>query len=229
MVESETALLLLFKRPQPGVGKQRLALSIGRDNAFGVAELLLDCALNLVREWSGPVFLAPAEAGDIDWCRQRVPRATDILLQPQGNLGLRMGELDLLIRQRGYGKILIIGSDCPGLTIDALSPAAQRLEQYDYVFLDADDGGVVMMGAARPWPEMTALPWSQDNLGSALKARCQQFCAPGTPAVWSGECFSDMDTLEDCRNVLLQLEEDTRMAQRLLCQRLTTLCANVPE
>ena len=63
-MHSSPAMVIVCRRPALGVGKQRLAASLGAAAAWDIGARLLDYALEDATHWPGPVILAPAEASD---------------------------------------------------------------------------------------------------------------------------------------------------------------------
>lgn len=219
-VMTETTLVLLCKRPAPGVGKQRLAAVFGMAAAQRVAEALLACALEDARTWPGSVVIAPAHAADGDWAATLLPQA-EVLPQQPGNLGQRLNALDKCLRAQGRRSLLYAGSDTPELAAFDYAAACAALQQHDVALTPAADGGVVLMGARRPWPDMTDLPWSSDRLGAALASCCLQagyrvaHLAPG----------SDVDEADDLLRLTAALAADARPARRALRQLACQLVA----
>ncbi|MFC6673467.1 hypothetical protein [Marinobacterium aestuariivivens] len=91
-------LVLFCKKPGPGIGKQRLARALGADTAWRIAELLHRCALEQLRSWPGPKVLATADRADLDGYRNAFPWIDRLLVQPPGNLGLRINRIDRMLR-----------------------------------------------------------------------------------------------------------------------------------
>lgn len=209
--DTQTLLVLFCKRPQPGVGKQRIAARLGAARALEVAHLLLNAALEDLRAWPGATAIAPAEQMDADWAARLLP-GTTVVAQGDGNLGARINRVDAALRGQGARRILYIGIDAPGLTGAALAQADASLAAADAVVIPAADGGVTLLGAARPWPELADLPWETSALGAALQARCAEHgwhCA----ALPTG---NDIDTWDDLRNALPLLRADPRPARQAL-------------
>lgn len=220
---SNTSSLVVFcKRPTLGQGKQRLAASIGKQQALHVAECLLECALEDVRAWqaklNGEVVLSPASEQDVAWAeslqQQVIADNVSILPQQQGNLGDRLQYVDEELRRAGHQKLIFIGTDAPALNIDALLAANERLANNDVVLQPASDGGVTMMSASCAWPELSGLPWSESNLQQALCAAC---LAAGR-SVWLLPGSEDVDQWHDLNRVQSRLSGDCRPARQALMQ-----------
>lgn len=214
----QVALVVFCRRPQPGVGKQRLAAGIGRDAAYAVAKALLECTLEDLDDWPGPVVLSPASAVDLDWARALLAARhglhphSRVVAQPEANLGERLEEVDRLLRGAGFGRLLFIGTDAPALPRGLFAAAAAALDAADVVLAPARDGGVTLMGARRPWPPLAALPWSTATLGASLVAACR--ARGDTVAIL--ETSFDVDEPADLDAAIAALAADPRPARRAL-------------
>ncbi|MDN5935251.1 MAG: DUF2064 domain-containing protein [Nitrosospira sp.] len=212
---SEAALVLVCKRPASGIGKQRLAASLGPEVANRIAEALLACALEDARDWSGPVVIAPAHAADHAWADALLPRLQPkVRIQPQatGNLGQRLNVLDHELRGAGMEQLVYIGSDGPALAAADYAAVNDALLRYDTVLMPAEDGGVVMMASRRRWPMLSGLPWSTAQLGVALADCCR---AAGQSVATLAHSF-DVDEQDDLLRLRTALRTDPRPARRAL-------------
>ena len=212
-------LVLVCKRPALHHGKQRIAATLGAETALTIAEALLDCALEDCQAWPGPVVIAPDTAAAADWAATLLPRPVDILPQGEGNLGDRLNHLDRRLRERGVEQCLFIGSDAPILDEALYLDAIAALAHADIVLSPADDGGVTLMANGRPWPELTTLPWSTEQLGDALADACrgegQRICLLKTSY--------DIDNEADLAKLHQDILDDARPARQRLCGLIATL------
>lgn len=207
---AQACVVLMLKAPERS--KRRLAAEIGAPAAAAAAERLAACALEDLADWAGAACAAPASPEDRRWVREQADAPPLMLLQGKGNLGRRISRVDRELRKRGYDRTLFVGIDCPLLDAAYLRAAAQRLATHDAVLGPADDGGVVLMGAGRPWPELGELPWSTDALCAALRRRCED-------AGWRVAALEprpDVDTLSDLIALEHALAADPRPARRAL-------------
>ena len=205
----ESCLVLMFKAP--GRSKRRLAASIG-PLASIVAEHLWSCALEDVAAWPGPVCFAPAGEADGEWAAQRMDRCDAVVLQRGSNLGERINHVNGVLRSRGFERQIFIGIDCPALDARYLDEAADALDKHDAVLGPAHDGGVVLMGARREWPDLGDLAWSSANLMAELERLCTDH---GWKTVRLAE-LADIDTLEDLDAFGRTVPGDPRPARRAL-------------
>lgn len=219
---SKVILVLLCKRPAPGVGKQRLAASLGVEAARQVADALLACALEDACAWPGPVVIAPADQGDVQWVQALLlPTHFPVTVMPQvmGNLGQRLNALDRALRVQGGEQLIFIGSDAPGLTTVDYEAACAALQHHDIVLIPAVDGGVVLMANRCAWPNLSVLPWSSDRLGISLIDNCRN-AGKSVTTIKQGQ---DVDELKDLIKLSSLLRQDKRPARRMLLELVDTI------
>lgn len=208
---SDSSVLVVFcKRPQLGIGKQRVAAERGAETAFELSRLLLSAAFEDAHAWDGPVVIAPASADDEAWARKLLSSAT-VVPQQGANLGERLNHVDRQLRAAGARKIIYIGTDAPGLNQERLQAAATQLDTLDTVLAPAVDGGVVLMGSRQPWPELGDLPWETAELCAALMQRCGGYAAVGLL-----EPGYDIDYWHDLQRALPELRRDKRYWRQTL-------------
>lgn len=200
-------LVLMLKAPAHS--KRRLAGQIGA-LARSAAEHLWACAYEDAAEWTGPVCFAPASESDGAWLDTRIDRDALVLIQPDGNLGERINDVNGRLNSRSLRRQIFIGIDCPALDRGYAERAARLLDTHDAVLGPASDGGVVLMAAKRPWPALGALPWSSADLMAALEGLLR---ANG----WSVarlDTLADIDSLDDLAAAAPALKRDPRPARR---------------
>ncbi|MEZ5563512.1 MAG: glycosyltransferase [Gammaproteobacteria bacterium] len=215
------AVLVVFcRRPVIGTGKQRLAAEIGTAQAAEIATLLLATTLEDARSWPGPVVLAPSEAEDADWAATLLPGSATIIPQTAGNLGERLQGIDRMVRATQPGAVIYVGSDAPVLSEADYAAARKALMHHDVVLGPALDGGVTLMGARCPWPELADLPWSSDQLCAALAGHC---VAHGLDVATLQPVRYDVDLATDLQRLCADLRTDMRPARRILYRKLCSL------
>src|SRR6195256_5821813 len=123
MAREAVAVAVLAQAPIPGVSKTRLIPALGAEGAAALASRLIDHAVATACEADvGPVTLwaAPTEThAAFQAVRARFGIA--LARQPDGDLGARM----LAALAAASGPALIIGTDCPALTVAHLRAAAE--------------------------------------------------------------------------------------------------------
>ena len=190
--------------------------------------------------WPGPTWLAPrirgtgigscpksaggtipaptnypqlAKCGDPnDGTATHYDAITGIILQQGENLGERINYVDGELRRRGRGvsRLVFLGTDCPGLDAAYLEQAALGLQRADAVLGPAGDGGVVLMGARRPWPDLSGLSWSTRDLFAELRG----VCLDDGWSVATLDAREDVDTLRDLLGTGTALSGDRRRSRR---------------
>ena len=234
---AQTGLVVMLKAPANA--KRRLAAEVG-GMAEEAAAHLLACALEDALAWPGPTWLSPADPWDRDWLLSEIggetkpaptpfPRLATcsdpndatathrgaicgLILQQGENLGERINHVDGELRRwgRGVSRLVFVGTDCPDLDAAYLEQAALGLQRADAVLGPAGDGGVVLMGARRPWPDLSGLSWSTHDLFAELRGVCLD-------AGWSVatlDARKDVDTLHDLLGTGAALSGDRRRSRR---------------
>jgi len=209
--------VVFCKKPAPFKGKQRLAKTIGVAQAYVFAQGFLNCALEDAMAWAGPVVLSPSSPDDMEWASGLLGRDHEVLPQPEGSLGFRLQAIDQQLRRQGYDKIIFMGSDLPALTARHFDEARTALDDADVVFSLASDGGVTLMGASVPWPDLTPLPWSTEHLGAALEKTCRDQDLRVTHIMPS----YDIDVEKDLLQLQKDLAGDLRPARCALLGQIT--------
>ena len=208
-MDAATAACLVLFLKAPARSKRRLAAEIG-ELATTAATHLWACVLEDLQSWPGPVYFAPAEAGDAAWLARQLGHSHEAVLQAGGNLGERINHVDETLRNRGEQKVLFVGTDCPAMELGYLLQAAADLSHHDVVLGPATDGGVVLMGARRAWPALTDLPWSTHRLHDEL-VRC---CARRGLTIANLEPRADVDSVAALLAARRDLAQDLRPARR---------------
>ena len=162
---------VLAKAPLSGLAKTRLIPHLGEDGAAALQERLTArtietaCAaiIGPVYLWTTPDLSHPSLVA----LMRRFPLS--LRTQPDGDLGARM----LAAIAAASGPAIVIGTDCPALTIEHLRTVAARLrEGIDAVVIPADDGGYVLIGMRRPQPAAFAdMRWSHDDVAAETRHR----------------------------------------------------------
>jgi len=216
-------LVVFCKRPALFQGKQRLAKTIGAEQALIFSQAFLNCALEDARAWtgSGPVVLSVASPDDRAWAGGLLDQNIMTLVQPDGNLGHRLQATDQALRRLGHEKIIFLGTDVPMLKPHHFEAAARALLTRDVMLSPASDGGVTLMGARMPWPDLTGLPWSTDKLGQSLEKQCRD---KGLSVETIAPSY-DIDVEEDLGKLRYDLAGDPRPARQYLYHKISEFIA----
>lgn len=152
--------LIIFTRyPEQGLTKTRLIPALGVEGATKLHRKMTERTLSKVRELccDRPVSVEVCFTGG-NLALMQGWLGADIVYQPQGegDLGARMARAMSLSFQGGIERVVIIGTDCPGLNANLIAPAFHNLHSHDLVLGPAIDGGYYLIGLNCLIPELFA-------------------------------------------------------------------------
>ncbi len=220
---SSSVLVVFCKWPRLNQGKQRFVNAIGRLNTLELASLLLDCTIEDMSRWGGETVMAISDIKDLEVVEKRLrdrainAEKTSVIVQQQGNLGERINSVDRMLRKKGKENLIFIGTDSPILNDQYFQEARESLTYSDIVISDASDGGVILMGSQKPWPNLYSLPWSTNKLSKELIALCEN-SGLNVDKITSG---FDVDNEDDLKKLLHSVKNDTRISRIKLYQWLS--------
>ncbi|WBV43567.1 DUF2064 domain-containing protein [Pseudoroseomonas cervicalis] len=192
-------LLIFAAAPRLGVVKRRLARGIGAMAAlrFHRAQLAqMARGPGRDRRWRSVLVLAPGGAGLAParggagglpaWLLRGFPQRA---AQGGGDLGQRLARCTA----RHPGRVVVIGSDIPGITAADIAAAFRALGRADAVFGPAEDGGFWLAGLAprRPSRPFGAVRWDSEH---ALADTLANFTGRRIALL---RTLRDIDTAED--------------------------------
>jgi uncharacterized protein len=173
----DSRLLLLTKAPEPGKVKTRLAAIMGAEAAADVyAKLVNDCLENCASADLCPVeiWCSPStEHSFFQRCRERYH--TVLQQQTPGDIGQRMSRAIRSVLQYAEHTVLI-GADCPALSVPDLESAFEALQQGEDVVLGpAEDGGYYLVGMSEYHPSLFEnIPWSTSGVLAATETHLRR-------------------------------------------------------
>lgn len=174
-------LLIFAREPVLGQVKTRLAAAIGPEAALAVYRELLALTAAAVAAARVPATVwlaaapAPAAGHTVAGTRAEWPGLPWRVQPPLASLGERMALAFTDAFAAGAGRVVVIGTDCPGLRPDLLRHAFARLSDHDLVLGPAADGGYYLLGmnelqpalfANKQWSTATVLA---DTLADAVR------------------------------------------------------------
>lgn len=179
----------------PGRVKTRLIPALGAGAAADLHQRLVLRALDtLIATDVGTVEICCAPDSTHEFfidCQQRYGIA--LSEQCAGNLGTRMQ--DAFRRALSTAsKALIVGADCPSITVGDVRGAASALNDHDAALIPAEDGGYALIGATKADPKMfDDIDWGTSTV---LNAQRERFRSLGW-RVFEGPTRWDVDRPED--------------------------------
>jgi rSAM/selenodomain-associated transferase 1 len=178
-------VIVFARAPRLGAVKRRLARGIGAMGALrfyrGQLAAVL-AALSRDRRWQTSIAATP------DRARPRWPRRLPAAPQGGGDLGARMARA-----MRPHRRVVVVGSDIPGIGRADIAAAFRALGRADAVFGPAEDGGywLVGMGPRRPAHPFAGVRWSCEH---TLSDTLANFAGRRVALLRS---LRDVDTAED--------------------------------
>lgn len=186
------AIILFVRHPEAGKVKTRLAGEIGNSAALRIYTQLLKHTHDITVDipFHKFVFYADKIIETDIWENEKYYKRA----QAGNDLGERMKRAFAGLFERKYEKILIIGSDCPGLSPGLIEEAFDLLNHTDVVIGPAADGGYYLLGLNyliedlfrnKKWSTATVL---QDSLKDLANAAISYSSLP---------VLQDIDTKQD--------------------------------
>lgn len=173
----DTTLIIFAKAPMPGQTMTRLIPEIGVTGAVNLHRTFVLHTLQTatktrfdsIQLWCTP---SPNHPFILE-----CTRIFDISLHTQqgADLGERMKHaFDTALQQSK--SVILIGTDCPTLTVDTLENAADILFQgMDSVVAPAMDGGYVLLGLTHSSPDLfDMVPWGKDTVMQITRERLKK-------------------------------------------------------
>ena len=192
---AELLIAQLARAPVPGKVKTRLEPELG---PRGAADLHAAMVLHICRRLAPAGTLQLWVDGDASlplFSKCLAAGAGSLLQQRGDNLGQRMAHI-VTVGLEGFDKVMLVGSDAPGLDASHVAQAAAALDTADAVFVPALDGGYVMLGLKAACPELFVdMPWGSNRVLELSQAVLKR--AGKTVALLGS--LPDIDRPEDLR------------------------------
>jgi rSAM/selenodomain-associated transferase 2/rSAM/selenodomain-associated transferase 1 len=118
--------------------------------------------------------------------------------QGQGDLGQRMRASLLDAFREGFRRVILVGTDIPGMQTDHLKQALDALRHHDLVLGPSTDGGYWLIGLSRFADVFQDMAWGTHQV-------LNQTCALGKSLglrIYHLNPLTDLDTLEDLRRCI---------------------------
>ena len=199
MLKNKNALLIFAKNPVIGKVKTRIGLVLGDEKALEIYRSLLDGTYCETKSLSQNKFLFLSDDPDknlFDPCfEQRIQNGKE--------LGEKMhNALDSVFR-KGFKKVILIGTDVPGLKRDIINEAFDKLYYFDIVIGPAMDGGYYLIGMKEPdFSLFKNMEWGNEKVLSKTIKRIKE----KAKSYYLLKKLNDIDTYEDLK--LLNYKND---------------------
>ena len=160
---TKQALLIFTKNPEPGKVKTRLAATLGTAKAFSIYSQLIEHTISVTNYL--PVdkivfysnHIVQEDIWDDKYYQKQVQEGSD--------LGERMNNAFNYAFQKGYDRVVIIGTDCPELNAGIIMNAFAYLNIHDVVIGPAADGGYYLLGMKQYFSQtFENINWSTETV-----------------------------------------------------------------
>ena len=192
--------LIIFTRyPEPGKTKTRLIPVLGTQGAADLQRQMTEHAINRVRGLVGsrPVDMEVRyEGGNRELMEKWLGSSMSYRPQGGGDVGERMQRAFAEAFQQGLSRVVIMGTDCPGVTGVIARTGFDLLNQFDLVLGAAEDGGYYLIGLRREMEQLFHdIPWGT----SEVRARTVEAANQLGLRVVSLDLLDDVDRTEDLK------------------------------
>ncbi|MBC7511452.1 MAG: TIGR04282 family arsenosugar biosynthesis glycosyltransferase [Ferruginibacter sp.] len=168
----DNALIIFIKNPVKGKVKTRLAATIGDDMALAIYQKLIKHTLDIVKDVAADKFIFFSNTIDETIGHKNTP--VHKAIQFGNDLGEKMKNAFERLFKSEYKCIIIIGTDCPGITSNILLEAFSKLNNNDVVIGPAMDGGYYLIGMKEMYGKLFEdISWSTSTVLHSTIERCK--------------------------------------------------------
>ncbi len=167
-IDSARAAILVFaKAPEPGKVMTRLIPALGEKGAANLHAHMLESSIQRLKDLPGidvQLWCAPDTSHAL-FTECRVRYGISLHSQEGADLGERMSHAFNKVL-KDYGRVVLIGTDCPELNADDIRESLDKLEQgCDAVLGPAIDGGYVLIALRQSSPYLfQSMQWGSDHV-----------------------------------------------------------------
>jgi len=150
---SSDRIIVFTRYPTPGTTKTRLIPALGPEGAAALQREMTEYVISVAnnRDEIFPVDVEVRfEGGHSALMEAWLGSDLSYVPQGDGDLGERMCRAFTDSFESDCWRTILVGSDCPQLTSEALRTAFLRLTETDAVIGPASDGGYYLIGLRRP-------------------------------------------------------------------------------
>lgn len=220
---SDTALVVMARYPELGKTKTRLARSIGDEHTLRLySAFLTDIAQRFAGQgcdlhWA----YTPPDVDYQAFAASLAPQHAQQMwsfAQQGAELGARLHHVFHWIRDHGYKKSIVIGSDSPQVSLATVERARVALDEADVVLGLAEDGGYYLIAMCHPYDVFSDIPMSTPVVAQMTIAEAKR---QGLHVQLIDTLF-DVDELTDLQHLAQLLQDDQTLAP-VTAAYLTTL------
>lgn len=165
LMSSSRATIIVFARdPRPGMGKSRLRTALADHVVDQLYRAMVHDVIHQVGQISdGERWIFYTGSVRPERLRRLAPRGFGFRRQYGRDLGKRMAGAIRWGLQRPPGRVILLGTDCVGLSSGLIERAIRFLDAVPIVLGPARDGGFYLFGSRVPvvWPRMA---WGEPDV-----------------------------------------------------------------
>jgi rSAM/selenodomain-associated transferase 1 len=153
----ENHVIIFTRYPEPGTTKTRMIPLLGEIGAANLHKLMTEHTLKQVQELQKELLVSGEVrfiGGSLELMQAWLGLNCTYSVQGEGDLGQKMVRSLTEAFARGASKVVIIGTDCPGINAKILATAFEQLAAVDVVLGPALDGGYYLIGLKEAIPEL---------------------------------------------------------------------------
>jgi rSAM/selenodomain-associated transferase 1 len=218
-MRKQPALVIFARAPVAGRTKTRLMRTIGPRRAAELYRCFLLDTFAGARTQPTDVIVAAAEADHLQPIGELVSEVgldADLAVQSGGDLGHRIAHAVSETLDRGYPRVVVIGSDAPSLPPRCVGEALDLSADHDLVLGPCFDGGYYLVGLRRAVPEIFhGITWSSDTVLVDSVRRATE----GGRSVALLDPWYDVDTAADLRLLQTHLTALSLCGESIPCPR----------
>ena len=169
-------IVIIAKAPIASFAKTRLIPSLGAHRAADLAGRMLrhTVANALEAKLDAVELCVTPDVSDAAWATLNLPVGLQWSAQGEGDLGLRMARAAQRCSDRSES-VLLIGTDCPALSVNVLRSAAKALDDHEAAVVPTYDGGYALLGLNRFDAALFSdIPWSTNRVAAMTLDRIRQ-------------------------------------------------------
>jgi len=193
--KTATVVALFVRIPVPGRVKTRLAKDLGAVGACELYKAIVTDVLENIKCSGLPLFLFCDATNDGNLPQEWIDESDRVIVQNGASIGERMAAAFEYCFNEYIDKVILIGSDIPGIDASVLLAANKNLDSCDITIAPAADGGYCLIAMNRTafLPLIFKdIPWSTD----AVLRNTVETCEKHGINIELLACLQDIDTIE---------------------------------
>ena len=169
-INSSERLILFTRYPEPGKTKTRLIPVLGSHGAADLQKQMTEHVLARTDDFVSDRRVdmeVRYEGGNRGLMEEWLGSHLSYRSQGRGDIGARMAQAFSQSFTQGKTRVVIVGSDCPGINEVTVTTAFDLLGQFDLVLGPANDGGYYLIGLRREESKLfEGIPWGKAEVGA---------------------------------------------------------------